>query len=87
MKGGNPEEFSKLTGSKPEGFEYQLKALENLETFGISYHPAVIDLIKDFAGLNKKLAEINPNLPGKLEIEPLIEYPQVMERLRESGLL
>lgn len=87
LKGSDPKEFSKLTGSKPEGFRMQLKALENLEKFKVSYHPAVIDLVKNLDSLNERMAKINPNLPKSLEIEPLIKYPQVMERLRKSGLL
>ncbi len=82
LKGSDPKEFSKLTGSKLQGFEYQLKALENLEKYGISYHPAVIDLVKNLDSLNKRIKEISPNLPKKLEIEPLIEYPQVTERIK-----
>jgi uncharacterized Fe-S cluster-containing radical SAM superfamily protein len=87
LKGSNEEEFSKLTGSEPEGFELQLKALENLEKFRVSYHPAVIDLVRDSENLNERLKEINPDLTNSLEIEPLIRYPAVIARLRKAGVI
>ncbi|KYK24606.1 hypothetical protein AYK26_03455 [Euryarchaeota archaeon SM23-78] len=85
LKASNKEEFLKLTGAEPEFFDYQLKALENLEKNKVSYHPAVIELAKDINGLRKRLEKINNNLPAELEIEPLIEYPAVMSRLRKLG--
>ena len=85
LKGSNKEEFSKLTGAKPEFFNYQINALRNLEKHGVDYHPAVISLVKDIEHLTEILQDINPELPEKLEIEPLIKYPGVMERLKKIG--
>ncbi len=42
MKGCNKEEFAMLTGAKPEGFNLQLKALENLMQAGVKCHPAAM---------------------------------------------
>jgi uncharacterized Fe-S cluster-containing radical SAM superfamily protein len=42
LKGASPEEFARLTGARPEAFELQLKALENLLDYGVSAHPAVM---------------------------------------------
>lgn len=47
LKGTTPEEFSKLTGVKPEFFNLPLKALENLTKAGVSCHPALIELVKE----------------------------------------
>ena len=41
LKGTNREEFAKLTGAKPEGFDLQLMALQNLLEAGVSFNPAV----------------------------------------------
>lgn len=83
LKGGDSKEFSKLTGAKPEFFSLQLKALENLEKYKVSYHPAVIDIVRDLDGLKERLSEIKPSLSESLELEPLIEYPQVLARLKK----
>lgn len=62
LKGTTLDEFSKLTGAKPEAFEYQLKALENLLNYGISCHPAVMlsfSTKDNFMKLIGKLMEID----------------------------
>lgn len=83
LKGSDSQEFSKLTGAKPEFFSLQLKALENLEKHKVSYHPAVIGITRDLNGLRERLREMRPDLPESLELEPLIEYPQVLARLKK----
>ena len=42
LKGCNENEFATLTGAQPEGFEFQLKALENLVRANVKCHPAVM---------------------------------------------
>ena len=90
LKGTNPEEFSKITGAEPQAFEYQLKALENLEGAGVDYHPALAgaDLIPsgNIEKLKDGLKEVNSGLPGRLEMEYLIKYPRIVARLRKAGL-
>ena len=88
LKGTNAEEFAKFTGAKKENFELQLKALENLEKAGISYHPALIDIANaDREDLLSRLEEISKGLSLRLEIEPLILYPKVKERLKAGGII
>ncbi|MEM1535613.1 MAG: radical SAM protein [Candidatus Pacearchaeota archaeon] len=83
LKGTTPEEFSKLTGAKPEGFELQLKALEYLTKEKVSCHAALIEIAnQDVAGLKRKLAKIDHSLE-EIEIEPLILYPAVKQRLEK----
>jgi uncharacterized Fe-S cluster-containing radical SAM superfamily protein len=85
LKGTNQKEFSKLTGAKPEFFDLQLKALENLKKANVSFHPALIELAKeDLNGLIKKIKAIDQNL--KLEIEPLILYPKIERNLKKLNL-
>ncbi|MDP2753061.1 MAG: hypothetical protein Q8P40_01530 [Nitrospirota bacterium] len=40
LKGTCEEEFSRLTGAIPQGFQLQLKALEYLDTYGVNVNPA-----------------------------------------------
>ena len=87
LKGCDSEEFSKLTGAKPEGFNYQIRALELCVKYGVSCHAALLyDVVdkKKIALLQKRLARIHPAL-AELEFEPLILYPHVKERLLRSG--
>jgi uncharacterized Fe-S cluster-containing radical SAM superfamily protein len=89
LKGCNEREFHVLTGCKPEGFGLQLKALENLVKSDASCHPAVMRSFstrKSFDELVKRLEAIDPLLPEELEVEELILYPRVVNRLRKYGL-
>jgi len=89
LKGCSEEEFSKLTGAKPEDFRLQLKALENLVEMGVRCHPAVMISFSSKNNLNdlvKRLKAIHPILAEEIEIEELILYPHVVERLKRYGL-
>jgi len=89
LKGCNENEFSMLTGAMPEGFELQLKALENLSKFGAECHPAVMISFsskESFRKLVERLRRINPIFAEELEIEELILYPHVVERLKKYSL-
>lgn len=86
LKGTCEEEFSRLTGA--EGFGLQLAALENLMKNGINVHPACMISFSppgNIAALKKRLREINPAFED-FEVEELILYPSVEERLRKLGL-
>jgi len=89
LKGCNAEEFSMLTGAEPEGFQFQLKALRNLEKANVAYHAACMvsfspeETRKD---LRLKLREINPRLVDDFEVEELILYSSVQRRIKQAGL-
>lgn len=89
LKGTNETEFTKLTGAIPEAYNLQLKALENLVDAGVSCHPAVIVSFSEESALRKlgeRLAAISPDLKRNLEIEELILYPHVVNRLKKLNL-
>jgi uncharacterized Fe-S cluster-containing radical SAM superfamily protein len=88
LKGACSEDFPRLTGTNPEGFTLQLKALENLLEEGVDCFPAVManfspqDAIKK---LRQRLKEISPDF-ADFEKEELILYPFVVEHLQKAGL-
>jgi len=89
LKGCSETEFSMLTGADPEGFKLQLRALENLSKFGAECHPAVMISFsskESFQSLVKRLKKINPSLADEVEVEELILYPHVIERLKRYSL-
>ncbi len=89
LKGCNPGQFSKLTGAKPEAFELQLKALENLLDAGGSCHAAVMGEFASERGLitlEERLAAIDPSLKQKLEFEHLMLFPHVRRQLAKHGV-
>ncbi len=89
LKGASEEEFHRLTGAKPSAYQYQLKALENLLDYNVSFHPAIMLSFSSEENLRRlveRLAEIDKRLPSLLEPEYVILYPHVIERLRKIGL-
>ena len=89
IKGTTPEEFSKLTGAIPEGFELQLWALENLLDYGVSCHPAVMLSFSTNEGINsllERLKDIDSRLLEEFEEEYVFLYPHVVERLRKANI-
>lgn len=88
LKGASPEDFTRLTMAKPEGFEWQLKALENLVEAGVDCFPAVM---ADFSSpeeidrLRQRLKEIRPDF-HEFEEEELILYPFVVDHIQKAGL-
>jgi uncharacterized Fe-S cluster-containing radical SAM superfamily protein len=88
LKGCTPEEFSRLTGARPEGFALQLKALEHLLGAGVDCHAAVMvsfSPVESRERLRQRLTAIHPAL-GDFEAEELILYPAVTARLAKRGL-
>lgn len=84
IKGTNEEEFSRLTGAIPQGFQLQLKALENLSKYKVNVHPACMTSFsppENIAALKKRLKAISPAFEN-FEVEELILYPAVEERLK-----
>lgn len=89
LKGCNGEEFSRLTGAVPKAFRLQLKALEYCVDHEISCHPAVlVDLVEreNLDSLADELKKIDERLAEELELERLIAYPHVVERLKKAGI-
>jgi uncharacterized Fe-S cluster-containing radical SAM superfamily protein len=88
LKGASPENFTLLTGTRPEGFALQLKALENLVEAGVDCFPAVMSVFSsgdDIAQLRQRLKEIRPDF-ARFEEEELILYPFVKNHLQKAGL-
>jgi uncharacterized Fe-S cluster-containing radical SAM superfamily protein len=88
LKGACSEDFTRLTGAKPEGFTLQLKALENLLGEGVNCFPAAMVNFSSQGGIKKliqKLKEIRPDF-ANFEEEELILYPFVMDHLQKAGL-
>ncbi len=88
LKGACPEEFSHLTGTRPEGFTLQLKALKNLLGEGVDCFPAVMSNFSSpgkIRRLRQILKEIRPDF-ADFEEEELVLYPFVLEHLQRAGL-
>lgn len=88
LKGASRNDFSNLTNAIPEGFELQLKALENLVQEGVDCFPAVMaDFSKpeDILKLRYRLKGIRDDFYD-FEEEELILYPFVQENLKRSGI-
>ncbi len=88
LKGTCSEEFSRLTGATPDGFYLQLKALENLLRHGVKVHPACMVSFSTPENINKlreRLKVIHPTFE-EFEVEELILYPHVEERLKKLGI-
>jgi uncharacterized Fe-S cluster-containing radical SAM superfamily protein len=88
LKGTNEQEFSRLTGALPEGFGLQLAALANLFQAGANVRAAVMVSFSPEAhvrALRERLAAIAAPL-ADIEIEELVLYGDVAERLRKAGI-
>ena len=88
LKGACPENFARLTGAKPEGFELQLKALEHLIGEGVDCFPAVManfSTQEELQRLRQRLKEIRPDF-ADFEEEELILYPFVSENIQKAGV-
>ena len=88
MKGTNEDDFMRLTGAEPTGFELQIQALKNLVRFNISTHPAVMvsfSSAENIKALRMRLKEIDEDFED-FEAEELALYGKVEERLLKAGL-
>jgi uncharacterized Fe-S cluster-containing radical SAM superfamily protein len=89
LKGCNEEEFSRLTGAEPRGFQLQLTALRNLLKAGVSVHPAVMVSFSAREAVDRlyhTIWKIDPRMHSEIEIEEVILYPQVKEKLKRANL-
>ncbi|MFN3396609.1 MAG: radical SAM protein [Thermodesulfovibrionales bacterium] len=88
LKGSCNEEFSRLTGAVPEGFDLQINALENLMLRGVRVHPACMISFssqENIKSSRKRLRAIHPAFED-FEVEELILYPHVEERLKRLDI-
>ena len=88
LKGTNEEEFTALTGAEPSGFTLQLQALDNLYWAGVNVHPAAMVSFsprENIQALAKRLRRIHRSF-GDVEIEELVLYGDVEERLRSAKI-
>jgi len=88
LKGACPEDFTRLTKAKPEGFHYQLKALEHLVEEGVDCFPAVMANFssqEEIKKLRQRLKGIRSDFED-FEEEKLILYPFVQENLKKAGI-
>jgi uncharacterized Fe-S cluster-containing radical SAM superfamily protein len=88
LKGCTAAEFSILSGASPDGFYLQVQALENLVRAGVTTHPAVMISFSTpdaIAGLRKQLRTIDQSFEN-LELEELVLYGDVQERLKKANL-
>ena len=88
LKGATQEEFSTLTGEKPEGFSLQIKAVEHLYRAGVQVQPAVMvsfSSAENIRAIRKKLGTIAPRFKD-IEMEELVLYGDVEKRLQKAKL-
>jgi uncharacterized Fe-S cluster-containing radical SAM superfamily protein len=88
LKGASPEDFTHLTKAQPEGFNYQLKALEHLVREGINCFPAVMACFstqEEIKRLRQTLKGIRPDFED-FEEEELTLYPFVLDHIQKAGL-
>jgi uncharacterized Fe-S cluster-containing radical SAM superfamily protein len=85
LKGTRREEFSRLTGALPKGFDLQIRALENLIRHGVNCHPACMVSFSPsdhIEALRPRLKKIHARFED-FETEEIILYPHVEERLKK----
>ncbi len=85
LKGSDPKEFSMLTGAK-KGFEYQIKALENLKDENMSFNIALVSIKKNNQDFLSQLVDRDLGR-AMIEFEEIILYPKVRKRLEKEGIL
>ncbi len=89
LKGYSRKQFSKLTNTKPEGFDLQIQALKNLIKSKVSCNPAIIKDFttkEDLSELRETLRKIDISLVRNLEFEKLKLYPHVKKQLKKAGI-
>jgi uncharacterized Fe-S cluster-containing radical SAM superfamily protein len=87
IKGWDEKSFEKISGAEGKFFVYPLKAIRNLQDYGVEAWPAVMQEIFGYEGikiLEKKLKEFG--IKGEIEIEYLEKYPFVIQNLEKRGI-
>jgi uncharacterized Fe-S cluster-containing radical SAM superfamily protein len=86
LKGADPEEFSLLTGAK-QGFELQMKALQNLQENHMSFNIAIVSKdAQKTQRLYQQLKQLHLE-DVMVEEEEITLYPMVRKRLQQEHLL
>ena len=85
LKGCTEQEFTWFTGAT-NGFEYQLKALENLSDQQVSFNIALVSVKGETDKLYARLSEMGLE-KTMIEKEEIKLYPQVKKRLAKMGIL
>ncbi|MEM0025853.1 MAG: radical SAM protein [Zestosphaera sp.] len=93
FKGTNPQEFTKLTGATPRGFELQVQALRNLLNYGLVPGrdfgvAAMVGFSPDenIARFVTTLSSIDDRLATDVDWEYVLTYPHVMKLLSRYNL-
>jgi len=89
IKGCSDQEFTMLTGARPEGYRMQLDSLRNMKAAGVSCHPAVMvsfSTTRNLEGFKGRIQEMGQGLLADLEVEELILYPNVVKKLERWKL-
>ena len=89
LKGCSAEEFARLTGADPGGFNLQLSALEKLRKAGVSAHPAVMVSFSSRESMDRlyhAIWKIDPRMHSEIEREEVTLYPHVLEKLKAAKL-
>jgi uncharacterized Fe-S cluster-containing radical SAM superfamily protein len=91
IKAGNPQSFTKKTGSQASGFDLPFRAIQNLKEFGASFHVAAMSAdprivsVEERKSLIERLKSIDPQLLLSLEEEVVDPYDTTLKRLEASG--
>jgi uncharacterized Fe-S cluster-containing radical SAM superfamily protein len=86
FKGTTGEEFGRLTGADPRAFLLQIGALRNLLEAGVRAYPAVMvsfSSVENVRSLQARLAAVGSD---EMEVEELVLYGDVENRLRQAGI-
>ncbi len=89
LKGTNPEEFSRLTGARPEFFWSQIEGVRNLVEAGVSVHVSAVvsftskDRLVRLLGILTNLSE---ELVESFEPEIIVLYEGVKRRLYSNNI-
>ncbi len=89
IKACNEYWFHRLTLAKPSAFQYQLDAVKNLLDYNVSFHIAIVASFGDeecWASFFEKIAEIDPDLLGNIEVEVVKLYPHVVKQLKRYNI-
>jgi uncharacterized Fe-S cluster-containing radical SAM superfamily protein len=89
LKGTNKEEFSRLTGAKPDTFDIILDNLGHLIEYQIRFNLAVMLSFspdKNVVLLKEKLKKISPKILDDFEEEYIFLYPHVVKRLKRAKI-
>lgn len=89
LKGCTEDEFSYLTGARPDAHQLQLNAIQYCTEAGIRVYPAVMlsfSTEETCRQLRSRLNEMMQGLGNAIEEEYVILYPAAVQRLKKAGV-